>query len=604
LPPLLDFASLGAPAGADFIKRREELQNAVLAAPEDQKPMARLELARFFFINGMSTEAAAMWAMVARDNADLAARPEYPLIRAIGAFSSGSLDEVKAALTAVGQPTTDLALWRGMLAVRERDWVGASEQFRASLQRIWDYPEPYLSRLAIAAIDTALNTQDHALAETLLDKLSGHQRLQRSQFNPAVEYFTGILAWTRESGDEARARLGNAATSWNNYWRVRAELALIEADARMPEANPYDLIKRLERLAFAWRGDALEYDVVHRLAQMKLQVADFAGAFDHFTRLSTKFPNDPRTAGLAEQQRSAFVRIFQSEDRDRTPAHVQLAIWNGFPQFRPTQPDVLNEVRSYLAERVAGIDLLPQASDFYREVLTGTTDPVKRAELGTRIAGLSLLDRKAEVALKALIETEPAAVSDRPRILPDELRDERRILQARAIFATNKPDDALALLVNDYSEPAMRLRADITWQTKRWAEAAAVLDALIGDVPSDGKLAADKAGMVVSRATALALAGDRRGLASLRTEFGAVMAQTPSAASFQLVTRPDIAGGLPDRATLSGRMAEVDLFKQFLERYRQPSATAVDPAPEAVAEAPARVVGPGATPQPAQTPAE
>lgn len=604
LPPLFDFETMGAPAGADFTAQREALQNAIIAAPEEKKGDARLELARFYFINGMPTEAAVLWQMVAKENSEIANRPDYPLIRAIAAFSSGTTEEIKSALAAVGQPTMDLALWRGLLAVRERDWVTASEQFRTSLKRMWDYPEPYLSRLVIGAIETALNTQDYALAETLLDKLVGQQRLARGAQNPAVEYFTGVLAWSKENADEAKARLGNAATSWNNFWRVRAELALIEAEARDVASNPHDLIRRLERLSFAWRGDALEFDILHQLAQLRLQVADFAGAFNNFAQLTSKFPADPRTPGLAEQQRAAFVRIFQSEDRDRTPAHVQLAIWNGYPQFRPAQPAVLDEVRGYLAERVAAIDLLPEATGFYNEVLAGVTDPLRRAELGTRIAGLSLLDKKPEAALKALVDTEPASGADRPRLLGDELRDERRILRARAVFATGKPDEALSMLINDYSEPAMRLRADITWQTKRWAEAAAVLDALIGPVPPDGKLAADKAGMVVSRATALALAGDRRGLNDMRVNYGAAMAQTPNAAAFQLVTRPDVAGGLPDRATLSGRMAEVDLFKQFLERYRQPSAAAVEPTPEAVAEAPARVVGPGATPQPAQTPTE
>ena len=601
LPTQFDFSRLPKPAGADFTAQREELQNAINAADNGAKPAAWLNLARFYFVNGQATEAAAIWSVAAKLDPNLATRPEYAMIKGIAAFSSGSLDDAKTALAAVGQPTTDLALWRGMLAARTRDWVSAADQFRNAQDRLWDYPEPYATRLALAATETAINTQDYTQAQALLEKLGERQRAAKAETNPAVEYLTGVLDWNQERPDEARAHLGNAASGWNQYWRVRADLALIEADAKKPNADNADLLKRLERLRFAWRGDALEFDVLHRLAEMQIQAGNYAEAFEDFSALAQKFPNDPRTPGLADEQKATFIRIFQGDARDKTPAFVQLAIWDRYPEFRPTQPDVLNELRSYMAERVAGIDLLDRSATFYTEMLASTTTPEARATLGARIAGIRLLDHNPQDALKVIADTEPAAGSDRPQVLPDAIRDERRLLKARATFEQGSPQDALALLVNDYSEPAMRLRADITWRTKKWEDAAAVLDALIGDVPADGQLSDSKAGMLVSRATALALSGNKDALTELRTKFGPAMEKTPQAAAFQLITRPDVGAGLPDRNTLSGRMAEVDLFQQFLERYRQPSAPSADPAASAVADGTAaRTIGPGATPQPAQ----
>lgn len=588
LPPLLDFAAMGTPDLDNFQKQRVELQQEINTAPDDDaKKEAWLKLARLFFINGMASEAAAIWQDVAKNDAQLAARPEFAMIRAIAGFSSGTTDNIKAALAAVNQPTTDNSLWQAMLAVRERDWVLASERFRPAFDRIWEYPEPYRSRLALAAIDTAVETQDYTQAEMLLGQLTQRYQMENRKPTPAVEYLTGMLDWGREKPDEARAHLGSAAQSWDQLWRVKAELALIDADLKDNRTRPADILKRLEHLRYAWRGDGLEFEILHRLAQQHINTGDFAAAFDDFSQMVGKYPDLAAKANIADEQKAAFTRIFQGDDRDRTQAFSQLAIWDRYPQFRPTEPSVLDDVNQYMAERVAGIDLLDRAADFYVEVLKDAKEPAARAAIGTRIAGLRLLDDKFTEAVKALDDTEPPQASGQPSVLRVDAQDERRQLRARAIFGLGKPDDALALLSNDYSEPATRLRADILWKSRRWPEVAATLDALIGPLPADGKLTDEKAGFILSRATALALAGDRTALRDMRVKFGEAMASMADGNAFQLLVRPEVSGGLPDRATLQGRVAEVDLFQKFLERYRTPGAAPAAAPDAAVAAAPA-----------------
>lgn len=575
MPPSFNFEAMGQPEIGKFTPERERLQNEIIKAGAGEKRRAWLDLANHFFMYGMPTEAAAIWQDQAKDNADLASRPEFALIRAIAAFSSGTLDNVKAALTAVNQPTTDSSLWHGMLAAKESDWVAAAERFRPALNRIWEYPEPYLSRLAIAAIDTSLQTQDYAQAEMLLGKLNDRYRMEERKPTPAVEYLTGALDFGRNRTDEARAHLGSAAQSWDQLWRARAELMLIDADIKDNRSRPADLAQRLERLRFAWRGDGLEFEVLHRLAKQHIAAGDFAAAFEDYAQMATKYPALATKANVDAEQKAAFVRIFQGEDRDRTPSYSQLAIWDRYPEFRPTQPSVLDDINLYLAERVAGIDLLDRAAGFYNDVLKSTTDAAARAALGTKISGLYLLDHKYTEAIEALDVTEPKPVEGQPSVLREDAKDERRQLRARAIVGLGKPDDALALLVNDYSEPATRLRADINWKTRRWAEAAATLDALIGDATASGQpLSDEKSGLILKRATALALAGDRTALRDLRIKYGELMTATVDGSAFALLTRPEVAGGLPDRATLNGRVAEVDLFQKFLERYRSPAAAA------------------------------
>lgn len=591
LPPLLDFASLGRPAGDQFISVRQELQKAISDAPPEEKDLRRIDLARFYFINGMASEASAIWSMVSAKSPEYADRPEVALYRAIASFSAGTTDEIKARVAALTQPTTDSALWRAMLAVRERDWKTASDYFRQSLGRIGDYPDPYRTRLELALIETSLQTENYPLAERALSRLSDRQRSEMHRLSPAAEYLAGALDWQEDRPDEARARFSSASAGRNQLWHVRSELALIEADLKDHKIDGEEAVKRLERLRFAWRGDALEYDIVYRLAGLRLQNGDFAAAFEDYSKLASKFPNDSRTPGLPEEQRIAFTRIFEGENRDKTPAYSQLAIWDRYPEFRPTDERKQDDIKLYLADRAAGIDLLDRSAAMLTDVLSHVEDPVARAKMGTQLAGLYLLDGKPLEAVKALDDTAAVVTPDQTSPLPESLRDERRILEARAIFGQNKPDEALALLANDYTDPATRLRADITWQTKRWAESAAALEALIGLPPPDGQpLAAGLSPLLVNRATALVLAGDTEGLTDLRVKFGAAMATAPEAATFQLLTRADNAGGLENKLSVLRRVSEVDLFKHFLERYRGGDAAAGATPPASAAATPSAPV--------------
>lgn len=574
LPPLLDFHSLGEPAGPDFIQKHQDLQTTIMNASKEKKGQAQLDLAHFYFINGMPTESASVWSLAIENQPDWQSKPEYTLTKAIAAFSSGTVAEAQKTLETLSIPTLDSVLWTGMAAAKNRDWAKAYEAFKQARDRMPEYPEPYLSRLQIAAIEAALNNKDHEMAEALLLSLSGRQRASGYGLLPSAEYLTGLLAWQEERNDEARAHFNVAAQSWDQLWRVRSQLALIDADLKEGHATPEDALRRLERLRYAWRGDALEFDMFYELSGLYARLGDYPAAFESYANLAKRFPKDPRTPSLDEERKALFARVFQSEDRDKVPAYSQIALWDRYPAFRPTQKDVLDSLELYLADRSAGIDLLDQSLAFHQHVLDRATDPVKRASMGATMAGLALINNKPADALSYLKATAPTE----PSLLSDELTQERKLLQARAFFKSGKPDDALNLMNNDYSEAAMSLRADITWQSKRWADAAAVLNELIGQPPVEGGLLdAQQRAMVLNRAVALLLAGDTVELEKLRESFTPAMEKSPDAVSFKLLTRTDGSVSMADRARVMNGISEVELYQKFLDRYKgAPTSAAED----------------------------
>ena len=65
--------------------------------------------------------------------------------------------------------------------------------------------------------------------------------------------------------------------------------------------------------------------------------------------------------------------------------------------------------------------------------------------------------------------------------LSNELRNQRLLLGARALSETGRHDVALEVVANVPGPEAIRLRADIQWAAKHWAQAAEQIELLYGE---------------------------------------------------------------------------------------------------------------------------
>ena len=68
----------------------------------------------------------------------------------------------------------------------------------------------------------------------------------------------------------------------------------------------------------------------------------------------------------------------------------------------------------------------------------------------------------------------------------------------------------------------------------------------------------------------MALGGDTAGLDKLAKDYGPVLAGMPQNDIFRILTRPEKVGQLRDIASVQPKIAEVDMFRAFLDHYRSP----------------------------------
>ncbi|HYC02413.1 MAG TPA: hypothetical protein VED40_03925 [Azospirillaceae bacterium] len=578
---LFDYGRWGAATPGTFMRGRQARQNALLALPVAERHRGRIDLARFYVANGMGHEAKGMLDLVLQDQPDLEKRGEFLAVRGAARVLAGDykagLKDLNADAVAT-EPDTDL--WRAAAAAGAGEWETAHRLFQAHRSLLRDYPEPFFSRFSMMAAEAALERKDPETAATLLDRVA-KRSAQSGPITDRLAYLRGEQFRQQGAAAKAMEQWKRAAGGFDRLAQARARWGLIELNLQENQITPKQAADEMEKLRFAWRGDDLELAIQRRLGELHAQAGNYPQAFDTMRRTVSLFPESPQAEEITRQMTGIFADLYKDGAAHLPPVEA-LSLYEQYRELTPAGPEGDAVIRR-LAERLVEIDLLDRASDLLDRQVQYRLAGEEKARVGTRLAGIRLLNAQPDQALGALDKSEVAG-------MPAALAEERRLLRARALSRSGRSRDAVALLAEDGSRPAKMLRVDIATQDKQWTAAAQALADLIGPPPEGDKaIDAATAKLVVNRAVALNLAQDGAALRRLREEFGPAMAKSPEANTFKVLAMEDNATGLVDAATIQARVGQNDLFKSFLEAYRAKT-------PEAPAQPGAAPAAPAAAP--------
>jgi len=558
---LFDFDRWGRSHPGDLTANRQRLWQALIALPEEERTRGRLDLARFYAANGLGHEALGMLDRVLEQQPDLDRRAEFLAVRGVARQMAGNSAGALADLSdqrLAGEADADL--WSAAAAAGTGDWARAHELFTSRQDHLRGYPEPFFTPLMLRAAEAALRAGDPDAAGHLLDRL-GKRGAGEGARAAAYQYLRGAVH--RQLGDSEKAERAweKVVASTDRLYRTRARKDLIDLRLSMGKLTPKQAADEMEKMRFAWRGDEVELGILRRLGELHAQAGNYPQAFDTMRRTVSLFPDGPDAAEITRQMTDTFANLFKKDGAAHLPAIEALSLYEQYRELTPAGPDGDMIIRR-LAERLVEMDLLDRAGELLDHQMRYRLTGLEKARIGTRLAGIRLLDGKAEPALTALDASEEAGI-------PADLAAERRLLRAHALSRMGRGAEAVQLLAADQSRTANMLRIDIAWRSRQWGAAAQALADVIGPPPAKGAaLEGETARLVVNRAVALAMAQDTAGLSRLRQEFGSAMEATREANAFRVLTRPNEVTGLVDNATLRSRMAEVDLFRNFLESYR------------------------------------
>lgn len=572
--------------------RAIEKQAADARSPEARQE-ALLKLALLYFANDFGQETLGVLRLITDEDPEMEKNPNILALRGAAAAMAGHYDEALADLnTPVIQQHPEVNLWIGYAAAASEQWLRADRAFPHDNALLSEYPPNIAIPMTIYMAESALRVGHADTAETLLKTLDKMDTKAMPQYKAAIDYLRGEAARQEGRFPEAIELWTPVAEGLDRLYHTKASLALTLLQLQEKQISLKDAVARIDSLRFAWRGDGLEVQILTALGRTKIMNAQYLEGLNDLKAAAGYADqlHDDSTP-IRQEMAETVANLFSGKNRDKLNPLEAVSIYNDYKDLLPPGAESTAAALNF-ADYLTRMDLLDRAATIMDKALDDTDDAEKRADIGTRLAAIQLLDGKPALALDALLRSAPAADAK----IDADLAERRTLLRARAQSQLGQTDDAITTLATLKNADARRLTADVLWRARRWREAAAAMETLLPDrMPA--KLDEETARLIMNAAVGYKLAGDSDGLANLRERYAGAMTGTTFGPTFTVVTRDGGNASLSDRDTILRIANEVDLFKPLLDSYKASTKDEVE-APE---EEDKDAVAPQA-PAPAQQP--
>ena len=553
---------------AKFSERQSELIGLAASAPRSRRKEARFNLARFYLAQDMASEAKAVLDVALADEQ----KSDDVTGTVLKAIANVLLDRPEEALKDLTNPAVasqqDAPVWRAIALARQGRWDEARAGFKNLDAAIGALPVQ-LQRMAIAqSLRSSIETRDFIGATRMVSEL------ETIGVPPELEASVAVLTGRLNEGlgrkEDALANYRAAAASNERRSASQGRLREIVLLFAAGDMKREDVIHELETITTVWRGDETEVEGLKLLAHLYTEDSRYRDAFHTMRTAMMAHPNSDLTRKIQDEAAVTFDSLFLAGKGDVLPPIEALGLFYDFRELTPIGRRGDEMIRR-LADRLVTVDLLDQAAELLQHQVDNRLKGAARAQVATRLATIYLMNRKPDRALATLQST-------RTSDLPNELRDQRLLLEARAISDGGRRELALELIVNIKSREAQRLRSDILWAAQRWREAAEQIELLYGDRWREFTPLNDTERVDILRAAiGYQLAEETLSLSRLREKYAAKMVEGPDARAFDVVSTPVGTSG-PEFQTVAKRVTNVDTLTGFLSdmraRYPEPAAIA------------------------------
>lgn len=540
-----------------FREREADLMSATSTAPVGSRQDPRMNLATFYLANGLATEAKGTLDTIVREDSKTPVSARYHLLRGLSELMIGrpakALENLGNSELADSQ---DAALLRAAAYSELSSWSDARENFRNGSAALKLLPVDLQRIVLMAALRSAVEVRDFPEATRLMNELDA------TEVPDAMKAQFAVLAGRVSEGlgrlDRAESLFEAAVATYEGPAAAEARYKQVELKLARGEFNQVKAIEQLEGLSFGWRGDRIELESNRLLARLYVGEARYREAFRLLDAALLAQPNMPATRTLHNEMASVFEDLFLSGKADGLPPIEALALYYDFSKLTPIGRRG-DELIRRLSERLVQVDLLDQASELLEHQVRFRLTGAAKAQVAGRLAIVHLMNRKPQKAMAILLATRLAD-------LPQDIREQRLLLESRALMGTNRFDNAIEVISSLKGPEADRQRGDVYWAARRWREAGEAIETMLGErwkeeEPLDEIERAD----VLRAGLAYALSNENLSLTRLKEKFGAKMEGAPEKAAFdQIAVNPN------PRAigAATKLLANVDSLAVFLKLYQ------------------------------------
>jgi tetratricopeptide (TPR) repeat protein len=554
---------------APFNARQSELIGLAASAPVTKRRQARFNLARFYLAKDMAPEAKAVLNVALSDQ-----RASEDITGSVlSAVADVMLDRPEAALKELSKPQVgnqqDAPIWRAIALARQGRWAEARDIFKTVSAAIGALPIE-LQRMAMKeALRSSIELRDFNGATRLVNDFETVG--VTPDLEPTINVLLGRLYEGLGRTEDALASYRAAAASSDRRAAAQGRLRETVLAFATGGMGRKDVINDIETLTTVWRGDETETEGLKLLAHLYTEDGRYRDAFHVMRTALLAMPNSDMTRKIQDEAAATFDSLFLGGKGDVLPPVEALGLFYDFRELTPMGRRGDEMIRR-LSDRLVGVDLLDQAAELLQHQVDHRLQGAARAQVATRLAIVYLMNRKPDRALATLQATRVADLSN-------DLRDQRLLLEARAMSSLGRHDIALELIANINSREAVRLRSDVLWVARRWREAGEQAELLYGDRWREFSPLSDAERSDILRAAiGYALGEESIGLARLREKYQAKFAEGPDRRAFDVVTAPTGTNGV-EFQDIARKVASVDTLDAFLRdlRTRYPDSSVLPP---------------------------
>lgn len=544
---------------APFRERESDLVSNAAAVHETQRTTKRLELVRFYMAQQRWAEAKSVLDAIVRQDRRIAEDGTIQGLRGVVSIMMHRADDALRDFAHPSMATApDVGVWRAAALSLDGRAREAHEGFEASDTAISTLPGPLARTILVHAVQSALEAGAMEKAAQHLAELEevGIPSEAEQQF----ALLRGRLSEARGQDREALVSYARAANGNDLPVRADAEQRHLAMRIRLGEVDRKVATEELEAQSYAWRGDDVEARTLALLARLYAEQDRYRDAFATMRTAMRAHPRSEVVRGMQDDVAKYFEALFLDGNADKMKPVDALALYYDFRDMTP-QGRRGDEIIRRLAERLAAMDLLDQAASLLQHQIDRRLSGAARSQVAARLALVHLMNRKPAAALAVLRQTRLAD-------LPEELRVQRYLLEARAHADSGRADQALELIGEVRTPEAEMMRADILWSASRHRESAEQSERWVSARRGTAALTEMERRHLLRAAIGYALSDDNLGLDRLRARWSEPMKDTPDQRAFDVVTAPIEARGVEYRE-IARSIADRDTLDAFLKNYRE-----------------------------------
>ena len=243
--------------------RRELFDNIIKQSPK-HRAKSRTELARYNFAHGLAQEVLSILKVVETADLKAAAKPEFGALKGAALVLSERGKEARKLLKDSRlDEYQDISIWRGAADYLLGDVDSAASNFGKGDPSLQNYPISLKENLLVKRMAAALDTNQIEIAQKWREVITEDLSNFKPAYQARLNYILGRLYREELDFDNAIATYQVVLDSGDAWSAVRADYELIDLHLQQETIKVPEAITRLERLRFAWRGDAFERKILN-----------------------------------------------------------------------------------------------------------------------------------------------------------------------------------------------------------------------------------------------------------------------------------------------------------------------------------------------------